>query len=217
MPRLDNVVVRQLGLQDYRPVWQSMTDFTNQRTPETPDELWLVEHPPVFTQGQAGKPEHLLLPGEIPVIQTDRGGQVTYHGPGQLVAYPLLDLRRLKMGVRDLVSAIEQAIVATLAVYGIEAYPKPDAPGVYVAGDKIASLGLRVRRGCSFHGLALNVDMDLEPFQRINPCGYEGLAMTQMRDLLPEPPVLAEVQDQLVMQFARKLGYESCTMAANLG
>ena len=212
MPTLDNVVVRQLGLQDYRPVWQSMTDFTNQRTPETPDELWLVEHPPVFTQGQAGKPEHLLLPGEIPVIQTDRGGQVTYHGPGQLVAYPLLDLRRLKMGVRDLVSAIEQAIVATLAVYGIEAYPKPDAPGVYVAGDKIASLGLRVRRGCSFHGLALNVDMDLEPFQRINPCGYEGLAMTQMRDLLPEPPVLAEVQDQLVMQFARKLGYESCTM-----
>ncbi|ARU30168.1 octanoyltransferase [Cellvibrio sp. PSBB006] len=217
MPTLDNVVVRQLGLQDYRPVWQSMTDFTNQRTPETPDELWLVEHPPVFTQGQAGKPEHLLLPGEIPVIQTDRGGQVTYHGPGQLVAYPLLDLRRLKMGVRDLVSAIEQTIVATLAVYGIEAYPKPDAPGVYVAGDKIASLGLRVRRGCSFHGLALNVDMDLEPFQRINPCGYEGLAMTQMRDLLPEPPVLAEVQDQLVMQFARKLGYESCTMAANLG
>ena len=217
MPTFDNVVVRQLGLQDYRPVWQSMTDFTNQRTPETPDELWLVEHPPVFTQGQAGKPEHLLLPGEIPVIQTDRGGQVTYHGPGQLVAYPLLDLRRLKMGVRDLVSAIEQTIVATLAVYGIEAYPKPDAPGVYVAGDKIASLGLRVRRGCSFHGLALNVDMDLEPFQRINPCGYEGLAMTQMRDLLPEPPVLAEVQDQLVMQFARKLGYESCTMAANLG
>ena len=217
MPTLDNVVVRQLGLQDYRPVWQSMTDFTNQRTPETPDELWLVEHPPVFTQGQAGKPEHLLLPGDIPVIQTDRGGQVTYHGPGQLVAYPLLDLRRLKLGVRDLVSAIEQTIVATLAVYGIEAYPKPDAPGVYVAGDKIASLGLRVRRGCSFHGLALNVDMDLEPFQRINPCGYEGLAMTQMRDLLPEPPVLAEVQDQLVMQFARKLGYESCTMAANLG
>ncbi len=212
MPTLDNVVVRQLGLQDYRPVWQSMTDFTNQRTPETPDELWLVEHPPVFTQGQAGKPEHLLLPGDIPVIQTDRGGQVTYHGPGQLVAYPLLDLRRLKLGVRDLVSAIEQTIVATLAVYGIEAYPKPDAPGVYVAGDKIASLGLRVRRGCSFHGLALNVDMDLEPFQRINPCGYEGLAMTQMRDLLPEPPVLAEVQDQLVMQFARKLGYESCTM-----
>jgi lipoyl(octanoyl) transferase len=211
------LVVRHLGQQDYRPVWQSMTDFTNRRTPDTPDELWLVEHPPVFTQGQAGKAEHLLLPGEIPVVQTDRGGQVTYHGPGQLVAYPLLDLRRIKMGVRDLVTAIEQTIVATLAVYGIEAYPKPDAPGVYVAGNKIASLGLRVRRGCSFHGLALNVDMDLAPFQRINPCGYAGLAMTQMRDLLPGPPVLAEVQDQLVMQFARKLGYESCTMAADLG
>lgn len=189
-----------------------MTDFTNQRTPETPDELWLVEHAPVFTQGQAGKPEHLLLPGNIPVVQTDRGGQVTYHGPGQLVAYPLLDLRRLKMGVRDLVTAIEQTIVATLEAYGIEAYSKSDAPGVYVAGNKIASLGLRVRRGCSFHGLALNVDMDLEPFQRINPCGYQGLAMTQMRDLLPVTPALAEVQDQLVMQFARKLGYESCTM-----
>ena len=192
-----------------------MTDFTNQRTPETPDQFWLVEHPSVFTQGQAGKAEHLLFPGDIPVVQTDRGGQVTYHGPGQLVAYPLLDLRRLKMGVRDLVTAIEQTIVETLAVYGIEAYPKPDAPGVYVAGNKIASLGLRVRRGCSFHGLALNVAMDLSPFERINPCGYQGLAMTQMRDLLPDPPGLAEVQDQLVMQFARKLGYETCTMPAH--
>jgi lipoyl(octanoyl) transferase len=132
-----------------------------------------------------------------------------------LVAYPLLDLRRLKMGVRDLVTAIEQTIVETLAVYGIEAYPKRDAPGVYVAGDKIASLGLRVRRGCSFHGLALNVAMDLSPFERINPCGYQGLAMTQMRDLLPDAPELAEVQDQLVMQFARKLGYETCTMRAS--
>jgi lipoyl(octanoyl) transferase len=212
LSRPDALVIRQLGRRDYQPVWQSMTEFTNQRAPETPDELWLVEHPPVFTQGQAGKPEHLLLPGDIPVVQTDRGGQVTYHGPGQLVAYPLLDLRRLKLGVRDLVTAIEETVVATLASYGIEAYPRPDAPGVYVAGNKIASLGLRVRRGCSFHGVALNVDMDLEPFQRINPCGYQGLAMTQMRDLLPEPPALAAVQDELVMQFARKLGYESCTM-----
>ena len=209
-------MVRQLGRQDYQSVWQSMTDFTNQRTSETQDELWLVEHAPVFTQGQAGKPEHLLMPGDIPVVQTDRGGQVTYHGPGQLVAYPLLDLRRLKMGVRDLVTAIEQTIVATLESYGIAAYPKPDAPGVYVDGNKIASLGLRVRRGCSFHGLALNVDMDLRPFQRINPCGYQGLAMTQMRDLLSESPPLAQVQDQLVTQFARKLGYESCTMGADL-
>ncbi len=191
-----------------------MTDFTNQRTPDTPDQLWLVEHPPVFTQGQAGKAEHVLFPGDIPVVQTDRGGQVTYHGPGQLVAYPLLDLRRLNIGVRELVTRIEQTIVATLAYYGVESAAKADAPGVYVNGDKIASLGLRVRRGCSFHGLALNVDMDLAPFQRINPCGYQGLAMTQMRDLLPNPPALEQVQTQLVAEFARKLGYETCTMRA---
>jgi len=191
-----------------------MTEFTNQRTPETTDQLWLVEHPPVFTQGQAGKAEHLLFPGDIPVVQSDRGGQVTYHGPGQLVAYPLLDLRRLKIGVRELVTSIEQTIVATLAHYQIESAAKPDAPGVYVNGDKIASLGLRVRRGCSFHGLALNVAMDLAPFQRINPCGYQGLAMTQMKDLLPNPPTLEDVQTQLVAEFARKLGYETCTMRA---
>ena len=204
-----------LGVQDYQTSWQAMTDFTNQRAPETVDQLWLVEHPPVFTQGQAGKAEHLLFPGDIPVVQTDRGGQVTYHGPGQLVAYPLLDLRRLKIGVRELVTAIEQTIVATLAQYGIDSAAKPDAPGVYVNGDKIASLGLRVRRGCSFHGLALNVAMDLAPFQRINPCGYQGLAMTQMRDLVSNPPDLAQVQEQLVTEFARKLGYETCTMRAN--
>ncbi|MFC3116132.1 lipoyl(octanoyl) transferase LipB [Cellvibrio fontiphilus] len=192
-----------------------MTDFTNQRTPDTPDQLWLVQHPPVFTQGQAGKAEHVLFPGDIPVVQTDRGGQVTYHGPGQLVAYPLLDLRRLNIGVRELVTRIEQTIIATLAYYGIESAAKADAPGVYVNGDKIASLGLRVRRGCSFHGLALNVDMDLAPFQRINPCGYQGLAMTQMRDLLSNPPALEQVQAQLVAEFARKLGYETCTMRAN--
>lgn len=203
-----------LGQQDYLTSWQAMTDFTNQRTPDTIDQLWLVEHPPVFTQGQAGKAEHLLFPGDIPVVQSDRGGQVTYHGPGQLVAYPLLDLRRLKIGVRDLVTSIEQTIVTTLAHYAIEAASKPDAPGVYVNGDKIASLGLRVRRGCSFHGLALNVAMDLAPFQRINPCGYQGLAMTQMKDLLPNPPSLEDVQTQLVAEFARKLGYETCTMRA---
>ena len=202
-----------LGLRDYASVWQAMSDFTNQRTPETGDQLWLVEHPPVFTQGQAGKAEHLLFPGDIPVVQTDRGGQVTFHGPGQLVAYPLLDLRRLKIGVRDLVTAIEQAIVATLAHYGVESYPKPDAPGVYVNGNKIASLGLRVRRGCSFHGLALNVAMDLSPFQRINPCGYQGLAMTQMADLLAEPPSLAEVQQQLVLELSKQLPLKPCTMS----
>lgn len=212
MALAQNLEVINLGLQDYAATWQAMTEFTNQRTPETGDQLWLVEHPPVFTQGQAGKAEHLLFPGDIPVVQSDRGGQVTYHGPGQLVAYPLLDLRRLKLGVRELVTQIEQTIIATLAHYGIESTAKSDAPGVYVKGDKIASLGLRVRRGCSFHGLALNVDMDLAPFGRINPCGYQGLAMTQVRDLIPAPPTLAQVQDQLVTEFARKLGCETCTM-----
>jgi len=211
--------VYDLGLQHYEQVWADMTEFTNTRTQETQDQLWLVEHPAVFTQGQAGKAEHLLLPGDIPVVQSDRGGQVTYHGPGQLVAYPLLDLRRLKMGVRDLVTVIEQTIVATLAHYQIEAFPKSDAPGVYVNSngrvDKIASLGLRVRRGCSFHGLALNVAMDLSPFLRINPCGYQGLAMTQMQNLLSPSPNIAHVKEQLVTQFAQKLGYETCTMRAS--
>ena len=204
-----------LGLQPYETVWASMTQFTNERTPETGDQLWLVQHPPVFTQGQAGKAEHVLVPGEIPVVQSDRGGQVTYHGPGQLVAYPLLDLRRLKIGVRDLVSALEQTIIATLAHYGISANAQPQAPGVYVNGDKIASLVLRVRRGCSFHGLSLNVAMDLSPFLRINPCGYQGLAMTQMSDLLAGPLVFSHVQNQLVTQFAEKLGYNICTMRAS--
>jgi lipoyl(octanoyl) transferase len=211
--------VRELGLQPYEDVWAAMSEFTNTRTSDTMDQLWLVQHPPVFTQGQAGKAEHLLVPGDIPVVQSDRGGQVTYHGPGQLVAYPLLDLRRLKMGVRDLVTAIEQTIVSTLAQYDIAAFPKPDAPGVYVNTegrvDKIASLGLRVRRGCSFHGLALNVAMDLSPFLRINPCGYQGLAMTQIQDLLSNPPTIENVQQQLVIQFAQKLGYETCRIRAS--
>jgi len=208
-----------LGLQPYEQVWAAMTEFTNTRTQDSLDQLWLVEHPPVFTQGQAGKAEHLLVPGDIPVVQSDRGGQVTYHGPGQLVAYPLLDLRRLKMGVRDLVTALEQTIIATLAHYQIDAFPKPDAPGVYVDTngrvDKIASLGLRVRRGCSFHGLALNVAMDLSPFLRINPCGYQGLAMTQMRSLMASSLDFADVKEQLVTQFAQKLGYETCTIRAS--
>ncbi len=192
-----------------------MTAFTNQRTPQTPDELWVVQHPPVFTQGQAGKPEHLLNPGAIPVIQTDRGGQVTYHGPGQVVLYPLLDLRRLHLGVRELVTAIEQAIIDYLATLAISAYAKREAPGVYVLRQglehKIASLGLRVRRGCSFHGLALNVAMDLTPFGLINPCGYAGLAVTQVRDCLaPEAcPGLAEVETELSRSLLGKLGYNT--------
>ena len=182
---LPGILLRELGQVDYQPTLQAMQDFTDSRTPDTPDELWLLQHPRVFTQGQAGKAEHLLHPGDIPVIQVDRGGQVTYHGPGQWVLYLMVDLRRRHFGVRDLVNLIERSIVMLLAEYGIEARPWPEAPGVYVGGEKIASLGLRVRRGCSYHGLALNVDMDLEPFQRINPCGYAGLEVTSMARLLP--------------------------------
>jgi lipoyl(octanoyl) transferase len=163
-----------------------MQTFTNQRDADTCDEIWLLQHEPVFTQGQAGKAEHLLNPGNIPVVQTDRGGQITYHGPGQLVAYLLLDLRRRKLGVRDVVTLMENAVIDLLASLDIKASAKPDAPGVYVNDNKIASLGLRVRRGCSFHGLALNVDMDLEPFLRINPCGYAGMQMTQVKNLVDD-------------------------------
>lgn len=177
----DKILVRHLGLQPYEPVSQAMHDFTDMRDDTTPDEIWLVEHLPVFTQGQAGKAEHLLMTGDIPVIQSDRGGQVTYHGPGQQVMYVLLNLKRRKLGVRELVTLLEQTVVNTLAEYGIDAHPRADAPGVYVGEKKICSLGLRIRKGCSFHGLALNINMDLTPFQRINPCGYAGMEMTQMR------------------------------------
>lgn len=205
MPEL---VVRHLGLVDYQPTLEAMRRLTTERDGQTPDEIWLLQHPKVFTQGQAGKAEHLLAPGEIPVVQVERGGQVTYHGPGQLVAYLMLDLRRLDLGVRELVTAMEQSLVDLLAGYGIEAVPKADAPGVYVAGDKIASLGLRVSRGCSFHGLALNVDMDMTPFLRINPCGYAGLKMVQMRDLLPAPPAFDEVAQRLEQALRQRLGYQ---------
>lgn len=177
----DKILVRHLGIQPYEPVSQAMHDFTDMRDDTTPDEIWLVEHMPVFTQGQAGKAEHLLMTGDIPVIQSDRGGQVTYHGPGQQVMYVLLNLKRRKLGVRELVTLLEQTVVNTLAEYGIDAHPRADAPGVYVGEMKICSLGLRIRKGCSFHGLALNINMDLTPFQRINPCGYAGMEMTQMR------------------------------------
>ncbi|HDS9359481.1 TPA: lipoyl(octanoyl) transferase LipB [Enterobacter chengduensis] len=182
----DKILVRHLGLQPYEPVSQAMHDFTDSRDDATPDEIWLVEHLPVFTQGQAGKAEHLLMTGDIPVIQSDRGGQVTYHGPGQQVMYVLLNLKRRKLGVRELVTLLENTVVNTLAEYGIEAHPRADAPGVYVGESKICSLGLRIRKGCSFHGLALNINMDLAPFQRINPCGYAGMEMTQMRQWVEE-------------------------------
>ncbi len=177
------LIVRQLNTMDYSQVWHAMQDFTDNRDDNTLDELWLVEHPPVFTQGQAGKEEHLLMPGDIEVVKVDRGGQVTYHGPGQQVIYFMINLRRRKIGVRQLVTLIENAIVAALNDYDIKAYPKADAPGVYVDDKKVASLGLRVRKGCSFHGLALNVNMDLSPFLRINPCGYAGLERVQTCDL----------------------------------
>ena len=175
-----NAAFRWLGRIAYEPAWRAMQRFTDARDARTPDEVWFLEHDPVFTQGLNGRPEHLLAPGDIPVVGIDRGGQVTYHGPGQLVVYPLVDLRRLGIGVRELVVALEHAVVALAAAHGIEAAGRRDAPGVYVAGRKLASLGLRIRRGCSYHGLALNVDMDLAPFARINPCGMAGLAMTQL-------------------------------------
>ncbi|KAB0878842.1 lipoyl(octanoyl) transferase LipB [Cronobacter muytjensii] len=196
----EKILIRQLGLQPYEPVSQAMHQFTDERDENTPDELWLVEHSPVFTQGQAGKAEHVLMPGDIPVIQSDRGGQVTYHGPGQQVMYVLLDLRRRKLGVRELVTLLEQTVVNTLAEFAINAYPRPDAPGVYVDGKKICSLGLRIRKGCSFHGLALNINMDLRPFLRINPCGYAGMEMTQV-SALSTGAQLEVVQPRLVHHF----------------
>lgn len=185
-----------------------MRAFTAARTPQTPDELWFVEHPPVFTLGQASKPEHLLAPGDIPVVQTNRGGQVTYHGPGQLVAYPLIDLQRLGYGIRSLVTRLETAMIDTLAGYGITAAARADAPGVYVAGQKIGSVGLRVSRGCTYHGLSLNVKMDLEPFTRINPCGLRGMAMTQIA-ALGGPTELAKVQRDLTAHLLKQLGLKS--------
>lgn len=176
-------VVRTLGRAEYEPTWRAMRDFTARRTADTADEIWLLEHPPVYTQGQAGKPEHLIAATEIPVVPIDRGGQITYHGPGQLVAYVLVDLRRRGYGIRELVTRMEQAVMDLLAAQGVAAARQPGAPGVYVDGAKIAALGLRVKHGCTYHGLALNVDMDLAPFAAINPCGYAGMRVTQCRDL----------------------------------
>ncbi len=201
-----DLIVRYLGRRNYEPVWLAMKDFTANRDDQTQDEFWVVEHLPVFTQGQAGKPEHVLFPGDIPVIQVDRGGQVTYHGPGQLVFYFLMDVRRKKSGPRAVVSALEAAVIEMLASYGIEAQNKPDAPGVYVNGAKIASLGLRFRKMCSYHGLSLNVDMDLEPFNRINPCGYPGLHVVDMAALLGNVDI-EEVSRRLLVCFQEALNY----------
>jgi len=210
---VDAPVLRWLGRAEYEPTWRSMQRFVEERGPDTADELWFLEHPPVFTLGMNSRLEHLLAPGDIPVVQIDRGGQVTYHGPGQLVVYPLLDLGRAGLGVRTLVEGIERAIVATVAQWGIEAVGRRDAPGVYVAGRKLASIGLRIRKGRSYHGLALNVAMDLEPFRRINPCGYAGLEMTQVSDL-GGPADLSVVANALAPRLLESLGHDATAQSA---
>lgn len=199
-----DILIKNKGLTPYAAALEAMRRYTDSRTETSPDEIWLLQHPPVYTQGQAGKAEHLLNPGEIPVLQTDRGGQVTYHGPGQIVAYLLLDLRRRKLGVRACVDMIEQAVISLLDELGITAESRADAPGVYVNQAKIASLGLRIRHGCSYHGVALNVDMNLEPFSRINPCGFAGLKVTQLRDL-DVPTRLENVAERLALKLKSEL------------
>ena len=212
---LEPLRLRRLGRCDYAVAFEAMRAFTDRRDAETPDELWWLEHPPVFTQGMAGKAEHVLTPGDIAVIQTDRGGQITYHGPGQLVVYCLLDLRRLGLGARALVTALEQTAIELLADHGVLARARADAPGVYVADAKVASLGLRVRQGRCYHGLSLNVAMDLEPFGRINPCGYPGLRVTQLRDLGLDLGLDAAADD-LLPRLGRKLGYTCFSLLAGL-
>ena len=212
---MTQIVVRELGLQAYEPVWRAMQEFTNTRNEATADEIWFTEHESVFTLGINSAPEHLLAPGDIPVIQIDRGGQVTYHGPGQLMIYPLIDLRRAGLGVRDLVTALEQSVVDLAAGYGIGAASQCDAPGVYVDGVKLASIGLRIRRGSSFHGMSLNVSVDLEPFSRINPCGFEGLELTDLARL-GAGNKLGDVRDQLLPHLSRHLGMDQALSAASL-
>jgi len=210
----ESIIIRHLGQQEYEDVWKDMRDFTGQRSATTDDEIWVTEHPSVFTLGLNGKREHILNTGNIPILQVDRGGQVTYHGPGQLVIYTLLDLHRLGIGVRDLVTHIEQAIVMTLARYGVNATGRADAPGVYVNDSKIAALGLRIRRGCSYHGLSLNIDMDLAPFQGINPCGFKGLKVCQLSDFTNKID-MQDISQQLVSQLVNNLGYNTHTPDSN--
>ena len=198
-------IVRRLGLVEYEPTWRAMQRFTEERDASTPDEIWLLEHPPVFTLGMNADAAHVLAPGDIPVVQIDRGGQVTYHGPGQLVVYPLVDLRRAGLGVRSIVTALEQSVIGLAGEFGIGAETRRGAPGVYVGGRKLGSVGIRVRRHASYHGLALNVNMDLEPFGRINPCGYEGLQMTQLAEL-GGPRFVSEAAEELLPHLLLTLG-----------
>lgn len=200
-----SIVIKHLGLQPYLETWQAMQDFTNQRQTDSPDELWLVEHPPVFTQGLNGKAEHILQNSDIPIVQTDRGGQITYHAPGQAIIYVLVDLKRAKLGVRALVSELENSIIEYLAELGIEAVARKEAPGVYVNDQKIASLGLKIRKQRSYHGLALNVDMDLNPFKMVNPCGLQGMQMTQLADLTNTTIKTSEVAEQLAQILKKRL------------
>jgi lipoyl(octanoyl) transferase len=209
-------LIKHLGKVEYEPTWRAMEKFTLERGPQTPDEIWFLEHPPVFTLGLAGKLEHVLAPGDIPVVHIDRGGQVTYHGPGQLVVYLLIDLRRQKLGVRELVESLENSVIDTLEGYGIEARSRRDAPGVYVDARKVCSIGIRVRRGCSYHGIAFNVDMDLSPFQRINPCGYAGLEMTQV-SALGGPKSVRQVAADLTPALLEHLRYNDAPLAARAG
>lgn len=222
------LTVRALGIVEYAPVWEAMKLFTDSRDDGTADEVWVLQHPPVFTQGQAGKAEHVLFPGDIPVVQVDRGGQVTYHGPGQLVAYIMMDIKRRNIGARALVSLIEQAIIDTLSCYDVEAAARKDAPGVYVGEAKIASLGLRIRKGRSFHGLSINIDMDLEPFSRINPCGYQGMEIVQLSGLhkkllngrYPQSQegslLIDHVAETLQSKLAAAFGYEAVNLSREL-
>lgn len=204
---MKKLIVRQFkNLQDYETIWQAMRDFTDQRNEETDDELWLLEHPPVFTQGQAGKAEHILNSKNIPVVQTDRGGQVTYHGPGQLVAYTLFDINRLGISTRPFVRTIEKVVIDCLAQMHIDSKAREDAPGIYVNDAKICSIGLRVRRGCAYHGIAFNIDMDLTPFSYINPCGFRHLKMTQVKDLAPHTSLLA-IREKIIPYFTSHFGY----------
>ncbi len=203
------LIVRDWGVQDYPTMWQNMRDFTDSRSSDQIDECWLLEHQPVFTLGQAGKESHILYTSDIPIIHTDRGGQVTYHGPGQLMMYWLIDLKRKQLGVRDFVAIMEQAIIQLLQRYQLQGHLKDGAPGVYVNNDKIASLGLRVRKGCTYHGLALNICADLQPFHQINPCGYAGLQMVNLQDLLNKPASFAQVRDELLAIFCQLLDYQT--------
>lgn len=213
MPASDTLIVKDLGLQDYLPIWQAMQSFTEQRNSATRDELWVVEHYPVFTLGRNAKKEHVLQAIDIPMINIDRGGQVTYHGPGQLIVYLMLNIKRRTLGVRKLISLIEQSIIDTLRDYQLHAYAKKEAPGVYINEAKIAALGLRIKKGCTFHGLSLNVAMDLSPFKSINPCGYQNLEIVQLADYVEEIS-LSQVQQKLISHLVKNIGYARMVVKA---